>query len=68
MFSVIMTQIIKMLLILFVGILVSRLHLIDDHANKALANLLLLVVNPIVAITALQTDYSPDLARGSPLS
>ncbi|MCD7957486.1 MAG: AEC family transporter [Lachnospiraceae bacterium] len=64
MFSVIMTQIIKMLLILFVGILVSRLHLIDDHANKALANLLLLVVNPIVAITALQTDYSPDLVRG----
>lgn len=64
MFSVIITQIIKMLLILFVGILVSRLHLIDDHANKALANLLLLVVNPIVAITALQTDYSPDLVRG----
>ncbi|MCD8103615.1 MAG: AEC family transporter [Lachnospiraceae bacterium] len=64
MFSVIMTQIIKMLLILFVGILVSRLNLINDQANKGLANLLLLVVNPVVAITALQTDYSPDLVRG----
>ncbi|MCD7833323.1 MAG: AEC family transporter [Lachnospiraceae bacterium] len=64
MFSIIITQISKMLLILLVGVLCYRLKLIDDHANKGLANLLLMVVNPIVAVTALQTDYSPELVTG----
>ncbi len=64
MFSIIITQIVKMLLILFVGILCSRLNLIDDHANKGLANLLLLVVNPIVTLMAMQADYEPELVTG----
>lgn len=64
MFSIIITQIMKMLLILFVGILCSRLNLIDDHANKGLANLLLLVVNPIVTLMAMQADYEPELVTG----
>ncbi|MCD7715271.1 MAG: AEC family transporter [Lachnospiraceae bacterium] len=64
MFSIIITQIIKMLLILFVGILCSRLNLIDDHANQGLANLLLLVVNPIVTLMAMQADYEPELVTG----
>ncbi len=64
MFSIIITQIVKMLLILFVGILCSRLNLIDDHANKGLANLLLLVVNPIVTFMAMQADYEPELVTG----
>ncbi|MCD7818048.1 MAG: AEC family transporter [Lachnospiraceae bacterium] len=61
MFSIIIIQIVKMLLLLFTGVLCFRLKLIDEHTNKGLANLLMMVVNPIVAITALQTDYRSDL-------
>lgn len=64
MFSIIIAQIVKMLLILFVGILCFRLKLIDEHTNRGLANLLLLIVNPAAVITALQTDYRPELVTG----
>ncbi|MCC8066763.1 MAG: AEC family transporter [Clostridiales bacterium] len=64
MFSIIILQIIKMLLILCIGILCWHIKLIDEHTNKGLANLLLMVVNPIVAVMALQADYSPDLVSG----
>ncbi|MCD7736477.1 MAG: AEC family transporter [Lachnospiraceae bacterium] len=64
MFSIIVIQIIKMLLILCVGVLCWHLKLIDEHTNKGLANLLLLVVNPVIAVTALQADYRPELVHG----
>ncbi len=64
MLSIIINQIITMLIILLVGVLVFRTGLVDEHANTKLANLLLLVVNPIVTFCALQTDYSPELVRG----
>ncbi len=60
----IINQIIKMLLILLLGCLCYRLKLVDEAGNKMLANLLLLVVNPMVAITALQTDCRPELVNG----
>ena len=53
-----------MLLILLLGCLCYRLKLVDEAGNKMLANLLLLVVNPLVAITALQTDCRPELITG----
>ena len=64
MVTIIINQIIKMLLILLLGCLCYRLKLIDETGNKMLANLLLLVVNPLVAITALQTDCRPELVSG----
>lgn len=60
----IINQIIKMLLILLLGCLCYRLKLVDEDGNKMLANLLLLVVNPLVALTALQTDCRPELISG----
>lgn len=64
MFLIITNQIIKMLMILLVGYNCYRVKLVDQHANEKFANLLLMVVNPCVAIIALQTDYSPQLVRG----
>lgn len=64
MFSIIITQIIKMLLLLLVGYACCRFRLIDQNGNKSMANLLLMVVNPILAITALQADYDPRLVKG----
>ncbi len=64
MFSVIFSQIIIMLLLLIVGVLCYRLKIIDAKGNNTLANLLLMVVNPMVALNALQTDYRQELVSG----
>ncbi len=64
MFVLIVNQILKMLLLMLLGCLCYRLKFVDQHGNKMLSNLLLMVVNPVLAITVLQTDYSPHLAAG----
>lgn len=64
MFLIIVNQILKMLLLMLLGYACYRLKLIDQQGNKSLANLLLMVVNPVLAIMALQTDYSPHIVKG----
>jgi hypothetical protein len=64
MFVIIVNQILKMLLLMLVGCLCYRLKLIDQQGNKTLANLLLMVVNPVLAVTVLQTDYSSRIVAG----
>ena len=64
MFLIITNQIFKMLLLMLVGYFCYRMKLIDQQGNKSLANLLLMVVNPVLAIMALQADYSPHLVSG----
>lgn len=68
MFLIITNQIFKMLLLLLVGCVCYRLKLVDQNGNKMLANLLLMVVNPMLAIMSMQTDYNPQLVRGLLLS
>jgi hypothetical protein len=60
----IVNQILKMLIILLIGYLCYKLGLIDQHGNTTMANLLLMVVNPLVAVMSLQTDYRPELLHG----
>lgn len=64
MFIIIVSQILKMLLIMLLGYACYRLKFVDQNGNKMLANLLLMIVNPILAIMALQTDYAPHLVTG----
>lgn len=64
MLILIVNQILKMLLILILGYACYRLKLIDQAGNKSLANLLLMVVNPLVAVMSLQIDYRPELVHG----
>ena len=64
MFVIIVNQILKMLLLLLLGCLCFRMRLIDENGSKVLANLLLMVVNPMLAIVSLQTEYSAHLAQG----
>lgn len=68
MFSIIVSQIIKMLLLLCVGILCYHLRLIDQTGSKAMTNLLLMVVNPAVALMSLQSEYRPEVMSGLLLS
>ncbi len=68
MFVIIINQILKMLLIMLAGYVCYRVGLVDQHGNQTLANLLLMVVNPIVALMALQTDCSPERISGLLLS
>ena len=64
MFVIIVNQILKMLLLLLLGCLCFRMKLVDEAGSKVLANLLLMVVNPMLAIVSLQTEYSAHLAQG----
>lgn len=68
MFQIISMQIAKMLLLLLLGAFCFRKKLIDEAGNKTLANLLLMIVNPALAIASLQTDYDPSLVSGLLLS
>lgn len=68
MFLIIINQILKMLLLMLLGCLCYRLKLVDQHGNKILADLLLMVVNPVLAVMALQTDYNPRYVSGLLLS
>lgn len=68
MFQIITMQIIKMLLLLLLGIFCYRKKLIDQPGSKMLANLLLMIVNPALAISSLQVDYDPALVSGLLLS
>ena len=58
MFVIIVNQILKMLLLLLLGCLCFRMRLIDENGSKVLANLLLMVVNPMLAIVSLQTSQN----------
>jgi hypothetical protein len=64
MLLLIVNQIVKMLLILIVGFICFRLKLVDQNGNKTLSNLLLMVVNPLLAIMALQIEYKSELVQG----
>lgn len=64
----IVNQILKMLIILLIGYVCYKIGVIDQHGNTMMANLLLMVVNPLVAIMSLQTEYQPELLKGLVLS
>ena len=68
MFQIITMQILKMLLILLLGYFCYRKKLVDQHGNQILANLLLLVVNPALAVISMQIEYRPELVSGLLLS
>lgn len=64
MFLILSKQILKMLLLILVGFLCYRKKLIDTQGNRALSNLLLMVVNPCVIVDAFQTEFSAHLLNG----
>lgn len=64
MFTVIINQILKMILLILIGVLCYRLKLIDQKGNKMLANLLLMVINPPLVFMSMQSEFSPHLITG----
>lgn len=60
MFLIIVNQIVKMLLLLLLGIFCYRKKLIDQTGSKMLANLLLMIVNPMLAVLSLQVERQVD--------
>lgn len=68
MFEIISIQIFKMLLLLLLGVFCFHTGLIDQRGSKTLANILLTVISPVLAVLCLQTDYSASLVRGLLLS
>ena len=64
MFLIISNQLLKMFLMLIVGFLCIKLGILDHNGTKGFSNFLLMIVNPLLMVNALQTDYSPELNTG----
>lgn len=64
MFSLILSQLVKMLLMMLLAFCLFRWKVVNQEGNRTLSTLLLTVVNPIVIITVYQTEYNPDLVSG----
>lgn len=64
MYIIISNQILKMFLLMMVGYISYRARLIDTQGNKALSNLLLIIINPCVILSSFQIEYTNDLLHG----
>lgn len=58
------TMILKMFIMMSVGMVGSATRIITDEGNKALTDLLLQVVTPILIVASYQVDYSSDKLQG----
>lgn len=57
----ILTQILIMFLLMAVGYIIYRLHLLDDHTTRQIASVLAKVVAPAILISSFQRAYDPAL-------
>lgn len=64
MFILIFSQLLKMFFIMLLAFVCYRIRLVGQEGNRTVSDLLLLVVNPCVILTALQTDYDTELVHG----
>lgn len=64
MFVLIFNQLLKMLIILLLAFACYKLKIVSQEGNRTVSNLLLLLVNPCLIITAYQIDYDTRLVKG----
>ncbi len=57
-------QIIIMFLMILVGVLCYKINLIDKETNKKLADIVLMLVNPIVVFVSYQREFEVNLLKG----
>ena len=58
------TMILKMFIMMFVGMIGSLTKLISKEGNKAMTDVLLFIVTPILIVVSYQVDYSADKLHG----
>ncbi len=66
--QIISMQLIKMFLMMMVGFVVRKTNVVDTEGNRALSNLLLIVIMPCVILNAFMTECTPELLRGVAVS
>lgn len=64
MFIIISNQILKMFLLMIAGYISYRTKLIDTQGNKALSNLLLMIISPCIIISSFQIEFTDSLLHG----
>ena len=64
MFVLIFHQLLKMFFIMLLAFICYKIKLVRQEGNRAMSNLLLLVVNPCVMLTVFQTAYDSRLVYG----
>ena len=64
MFVLIFEQLVKMFFIMLLAFVCYRIKLVNQEGNRAMSNLLLMVVNPCLILTTYQTEYDPELVSG----
>lgn len=52
-------QVLSMLVMMLVGIVSAKIHLVDSSANKALSALILFIFSPCALLAAFQMDFDP---------
>lgn len=57
-------QIVIMFFIILVGVISYKTRLIDNETNKKLADMVLMLVNPIVIFISYQREFEPSLLKG----
>lgn len=64
MFILIIEQLVKMFFIMLLAFMCYKIRLVNQEGNRAMSNLLLMVVNPCLILTVYQREYDPGLVRG----
>ena len=64
MFILIIEQLVKMFFIMLLAFMCYKIRLVNQEGNRAMSNLLLMVVNPCLILTVYQREYDPSLVRG----
>lgn len=57
-------QVLIMFFIMALAFVCYKVHILNDSANKALSDVLLHFVNPILIFVSYQTDFKPEMTRG----
>lgn len=64
MFGTVLHQILIMVMLMAVGFICAKKHLISVEGNRVLSNILLMVVNPLLIFTAFQIEKTEETIRG----
>lgn len=62
--NIALNQILIMFLMIIVGMICYKMHIIDNTVNKKLSEFLLLIVNPLLVFNSYQREFSKELMNG----
>ena len=59
--AIVAVQVVIIFILIAVGFILKKAHLIDEHTSKQLTSILLIIVTPCVLINSYQKEFKPEL-------